>query len=314
MDNGLSTHKDETGLTLFLFSSMRYLEVSVALIITLTLHRSDRHSGIVVSPINFAMLCSVLCFVCCYLILRAEESHLCECMPFKLLWVQLSPILKESLVWFELDVWFEVGCCDCGDCVDIETSHLCFWDWTCNVHCGFHLYLVYGTLSRLTVLYSRYRVNRGTNMFVVFKYVILLLFRFHCDWNERSAFPTGRVRSPSCCPLHNNICVCLGTWSCLWWIMLMIDLLGSGEETTSNPSTLIDENSGRDHDHMCYLSSNCSRLGGEPKCCCIAVYSTTPALFAHLHVVEVTFVLLQTRIGDRFLCSTSLKPPWKANN
>ena len=29
-----------------------------------------------------------------------------------------------------LTLWYEVGCCDGGDCVDFETSYLCFWDLT----------------------------------------------------------------------------------------------------------------------------------------------------------------------------------------
>ena len=42
------------------------------------------------------------------------------------------------------------------------------------------LHYIYVTLSRLIVLYSRCRVNRGTNMSVVVYYVIYVLFHFHC--------------------------------------------------------------------------------------------------------------------------------------
>ena len=42
------------------------------------------------------------------------------------------------------------------------------------------LHYIYVTLSRLIVLYSRCRVNRGTNMSVVVYYIIYVLFRFHC--------------------------------------------------------------------------------------------------------------------------------------
>ena len=40
----------------------------MAFIVTLTLHRSERHLGAVESPINLAMLCSILWFVCYCLI------------------------------------------------------------------------------------------------------------------------------------------------------------------------------------------------------------------------------------------------------
>ena len=68
-----------------------------------------------------------------------------------------------------------------------------------------YLFIVYVTLFRLIVLYSRCRVNRGTSLFVVLYYVIfLLLFCFHCVWAECWAFPTYGVPSPPCRLLHNT--------------------------------------------------------------------------------------------------------------
>ena len=44
------------------------------------------------------------------------------------------------------------------------------------------LHYIYVTLSRLIVLYSRCRVNRGTNMFVVMYYVIYFCFASTAFW------------------------------------------------------------------------------------------------------------------------------------
>ena len=52
-----------------------------------------------------------------------------------------------------------------------------------------YLFIVYVTLFRLTVLYSRCRVNRGTNLSVVLYYVILLLLPLRV-WAPCVAFPT----------------------------------------------------------------------------------------------------------------------------
>ena len=44
-----------------------------------------------------------------------------------------------------------------------------------------YLFIVYVTLSRLIVLYTRYRVNQGTNLFVISYYVIFSLLPL-CVW------------------------------------------------------------------------------------------------------------------------------------
>ena len=58
--------------------------------------------------------------------------------------------------------------------MNLVISYLCFWDWTWNLHYGICLYIEYVTLSRLIILYSRCRVNRGTNLSIVLCYVIFL--------------------------------------------------------------------------------------------------------------------------------------------
>ena len=71
----------------------------------------------------------------------------------------------------------------------LVTLYLCFWDWTWNVHCGICLYIEYVTLSRLIVLYSQYRVNRGTNLSVVLYYVTFVIASTAC-LGFCVAFPT----------------------------------------------------------------------------------------------------------------------------
>ena len=44
------------------------------------------------------------------------------------------------------------------------------------------LYVVDVTLSKLIVLYSRYRVNQGTNLFVVCVLYNIFCFCFHCTF------------------------------------------------------------------------------------------------------------------------------------
>ena len=66
-----------------------------------------------------------------------------------------------------------------------------------------YLFIVYITLIRLIVLYSRCRVNWGTNLFVVLYYVILILAS-----TPRLGLCVGRSQpvgsSPLCCsPLRN---------------------------------------------------------------------------------------------------------------
>ena len=60
--------------------------------------------------------------------------------------------------------------------MDIETSCLVFGIGSGYVHCGIHSYIVYNMLSRMIVLYSRYRANQGTNMSAVLIDVTLFLF------------------------------------------------------------------------------------------------------------------------------------------
>ena len=58
-----------------------------------------------------------------------------------------------------------------------------------------YLFIVYVTLSRMIALYSRCRVNRGTNLSVVFYYVIFLLLPLRI-W----ASCVGRSQLVGCVP------------------------------------------------------------------------------------------------------------------
>ena len=57
-----------------------------------------------------------------------------------------------------------------------------------------YLFIVYVTLFRLIVLYSRCRVNRGTNLSVVLYYVIFLFASTAHLGFRVGAFPTYGVR------------------------------------------------------------------------------------------------------------------------
>ena len=91
--------------------------------------------------------------------------------------------------------------------MDIETSYLIFWTVPDYVHYGVHYYIVYVTCSRLIVLYSRYRINYGTNMFVVFVNATLFLFLLPVRLGFVFGISKSVGRSPPCRPLHNNICM-----------------------------------------------------------------------------------------------------------
>lgn len=73
-----------------------------------------------------------------------------------------------------------------------------------SVNYGILLCIICVTCFRMIVLYFRYRVNRGTKMFVIFDYVILLLFflPLHVGPVLGVSQPIGR--SPPCIPLHNK--------------------------------------------------------------------------------------------------------------
>ena len=60
--------------------------------------------------------------------------------------------------------------------MDVVTLYLVSVTRLGFVHYGMFLYIVYVTCFRVIVLFSGYWVNRGTNMFVIFVYVILFLF------------------------------------------------------------------------------------------------------------------------------------------
>ena len=62
--------------------------------------------------------------------------------------------------------------------MDIIASYLVSITRPSSVHYGILLSIVYIICSRMIVLYSWYRVNWGTNMFVVFVYIILFSFLF----------------------------------------------------------------------------------------------------------------------------------------
>ena len=61
-------------------------------------------------------------------------------------------------------------------------------------------HLVYVTLSRMIVLYSRCRVNWGTNMFVVLNYVINIIFD-----STTFGLSVGRSQPMGCIP-HHVVC------------------------------------------------------------------------------------------------------------
>ena len=70
-----------------------------------------------------------------------------------------------------------------------------------------YLFIVYITLFRFIVLYSRCRVNRGTNLSVVLYYVIF--YCFHCAFGPPVwGVPNLWGASPLCCsPLRNSLTV-----------------------------------------------------------------------------------------------------------
>ena len=74
---------------------------------------------------------------------------------------------------------------------------------------GILLCIVFVTCSRMIVLYSQYRVNRATNVFVIFVHVILFIFLLplHVGSVLGVSQPVGR--SPPCHPLHYKRVVCL---------------------------------------------------------------------------------------------------------
>ena len=85
------------------------------------------------------------------------------------------------------------------------TSYVISKTGPCYVQYGTFLYIVYVTCSRMNVLYSHYRVNRGTNMYVIFCFVTLYsLFCFHCVGDLCCAFSNFGMHSPACILLYNN--------------------------------------------------------------------------------------------------------------
>ena len=73
-----------------------------------------------------------------------------------------------------------------------------------SVHYRMLLCIVCVTCLRIIVLYSRYRVNRGTKMSVIFDYVILLLFFLLLHVGSVLGVYQPMGRSPPCSPLHNK--------------------------------------------------------------------------------------------------------------
>ena len=67
-----------------------------------------------------------------------------------------------------------------------------------------HLFIVYVTLLRLIVLYSRCRVNQGTNLSVAL-YHIVYFYCFHCVFGLPIGCSQPVGRSPLwLCPLRNR--------------------------------------------------------------------------------------------------------------
>ena len=82
--------------------------------------------------------------------------------------------------------------------MDIKTSYLVFGTGLGYVHCGIRLYIVYVTCSRMIVLYSWYRVDRGIHMFVVFVNVTLFLFSLPLRLGSECSVSQPVGRSPPC--------------------------------------------------------------------------------------------------------------------
>ena len=115
-----------------------------------------------------------------------------------------SRIVTFALGHFMLEhAWYEVRYGDSGDCVDIETSCLVFGIESGYVPCWLHYYIVYITLSRMIVLYSKYKVNQGTNMSVVLNYVILFFVLLLLRLGSALGIPNLWGAFPLCRPLHN---------------------------------------------------------------------------------------------------------------
>ena len=85
------------------------------------------------------------------------------------------------------------------------TSYLFFGTGLGFVHCGICLYIACVTCSRVIVLYSCYRVNWGTNMFVVFVNVTLILFLLSLRPGSILGVYKLVGRSPPCRSLHNTL-------------------------------------------------------------------------------------------------------------
>ena len=74
--------------------------------------------------------------------------------------------------------------------MDIVTSYFVSVTGLGFLQYGILLYIVCVTCSRMIVLYPRYTVNWGTNIFVIITFVIdCPLFPFPCVWALCWAFP-----------------------------------------------------------------------------------------------------------------------------
>ena len=69
-----------------------------------------------------------------------------------------------------------------------------------------YLFIVYVTLFRLIVLYSRCRVNRGTNLFVILYYATYFVIASTVRLGFCVAFPTCGVRPHYGCVHFTSSC------------------------------------------------------------------------------------------------------------
>ena len=88
--------------------------------------------------------------------------------------------------------------------MNIVTSYLVSVTGLGSIYNAILLYIVYVTCPRMIVLYSRYRVNHGTNMSVVFVYLIVIfVFASNASGICIGRFPTcGVIHTMPSAPEH----------------------------------------------------------------------------------------------------------------
>ena len=89
--------------------------------------------------------------------------------------------------------------------MDIVTLYLVFVIGLGSIHYGILLCIVYVTYSRMIVLNSQYRLNRDTNMSVIFAYIILFIFLLSLPVGSVLGVSQPVGRPPPCHPLITNV-------------------------------------------------------------------------------------------------------------